>query len=316
MLFRSKVRSVAARGAEVVLHGDTYDEACAEARRLERERHLSFIHPFDDPEVIAGQGTIALEILRQCSEPPDAIYVAVGGGGLIAGIAAYALTRGGSDGGGATTATQPTDTAAALVEIPDVVGQSVDDATAALKAVGLAVLVTKQASNDAPAGQVLGMRPNAGGKVPEGTTVELQVSAGPTTVTVPSVEGSALGDAKAQIEALGLVVEVVEDASDSVAEGNVIITQDKLDASGKKAQRYTAMAKRAVFDNAAGTLKLYGWPEISESLGDHITKQTIAREEGTVITLDRAGKLLVNGYSTSRLLDASDLNQPQRTAPR
>jgi threonine dehydratase len=84
-----KVRSVAARGAEVVLHGDTYDEACAEARRLEQERHLSFIHPFDDPEVIAGQGTIGLEILRQCSEPPDAIYVAVGGGGLIAGVAAY-----------------------------------------------------------------------------------------------------------------------------------------------------------------------------------------------------------------------------------
>ena len=84
-----KVRSVAARGAEVVLHGDTYDEAYAEARRLEGERGLHFIHPFDDPEVIAGQGTIGLEILRQCSEPPDAIYVAVGGGGLIAGIAAY-----------------------------------------------------------------------------------------------------------------------------------------------------------------------------------------------------------------------------------
>jgi threonine dehydratase len=84
-----KVRSVAARGAEVLLHGDTYDEACAEAKRLERERNLTFIHPFDDPEVIAGQGTIALEILRQCSEPPDAIYVAVGGGGLIAGVAAY-----------------------------------------------------------------------------------------------------------------------------------------------------------------------------------------------------------------------------------
>jgi threonine dehydratase len=84
-----KVRSVAARGAEVVLHGDTYDEACEEARRLERERGLTFIHPFDDPDVIAGQGTIALEILRQCSHPPDAIYVAVGGGGLIAGIAAY-----------------------------------------------------------------------------------------------------------------------------------------------------------------------------------------------------------------------------------
>jgi threonine dehydratase len=84
-----KVRSVAARGAEVVLHGDTYDEAYGEARRLEAERGLSFIHPFDDPDVIAGQGTIGLEILRQCSEPPDAIYVAVGGGGLIAGIAAY-----------------------------------------------------------------------------------------------------------------------------------------------------------------------------------------------------------------------------------
>jgi threonine dehydratase len=84
-----KVRSVAARGAEVVLHGDNYDAACEEARRLERERGLTFIHPFDDPDVIAGQGTIALEILRQCSEPPDAIYVAVGGGGLIAGIGAY-----------------------------------------------------------------------------------------------------------------------------------------------------------------------------------------------------------------------------------
>jgi threonine dehydratase len=84
-----KVRSVVARGAEVVLHGDTYDEAYAEARRLEAVRGLTFIHPFDDPEVIAGQGTIGLEILRQCSDPPDGIYVAVGGGGLIAGIAAY-----------------------------------------------------------------------------------------------------------------------------------------------------------------------------------------------------------------------------------
>ena len=84
-----KVRSVKARGAEVVLYGDNYDAACGEARRLEAELGLSFIHPFDDPDVIAGQGTIALEILRQCSEPPDAIYVAVGGGGLIAGIAAY-----------------------------------------------------------------------------------------------------------------------------------------------------------------------------------------------------------------------------------
>lgn len=84
-----KVRSVGARGAEVVLHGDNYDEAYAESRRLEAERGLTFIHPFDDPDVIAGQGTIAVEILRQVSTPPDAIYVAVGGGGLIAGIASY-----------------------------------------------------------------------------------------------------------------------------------------------------------------------------------------------------------------------------------
>ncbi len=84
-----KVRAVAARGAEVVLHGDNYDAACAEATRLATERGLTFIHPFDDPDVIAGQGTIGLEILRQCSEPPDAIYIAVGGGGLIAGIGAY-----------------------------------------------------------------------------------------------------------------------------------------------------------------------------------------------------------------------------------
>jgi threonine dehydratase len=72
-----------------VLFGDNYDAAYKEALRLGSERGLCFIHPFDDPDVIAGQGTIGMEILRQCSEPPDAIYVAVGGGGLIAGIAAY-----------------------------------------------------------------------------------------------------------------------------------------------------------------------------------------------------------------------------------
>ena len=84
-----KVRAVAGRGAEVVLHGDTYDAACEEARRLEAERGYSFIHPFDDPDVIAGQGTIALELVRQCSQPPDVVYVAVGGGGLIAGVASF-----------------------------------------------------------------------------------------------------------------------------------------------------------------------------------------------------------------------------------
>ena len=87
-----KVKAVAARGAEVVLHGDTYDAAYGEARRLEKDLGLTFIHPFDDPDVIAGQGTIALELVRQCSRPPDVIYVAVGGGGLIAGIGALIKT--------------------------------------------------------------------------------------------------------------------------------------------------------------------------------------------------------------------------------
>ena len=84
-----KVRAVAARGAEVVLHGDTYDAAYERARQLEAEHGFSFIHPFDDPDVIAGQGTIALELVRQCSTPPDVVYVAVGGGGLIAGVASF-----------------------------------------------------------------------------------------------------------------------------------------------------------------------------------------------------------------------------------
>ncbi len=84
-----KVQAVRGRGAEVVLHGETYDEAYAEAMRRSESDGLCFIHPFDDPEVIAGQGTIGMEILRQIPQPPDAIYVAVGGGGLIGGIAAY-----------------------------------------------------------------------------------------------------------------------------------------------------------------------------------------------------------------------------------
>jgi threonine dehydratase len=84
-----KVNAVKARGAEVVLHGDTYDDAYAYARQLEVEKGLTFIHPFDDPDVIAGQGTIAMEILRQYQQPIHAIFVAIGGGGLISGIAAY-----------------------------------------------------------------------------------------------------------------------------------------------------------------------------------------------------------------------------------
>jgi threonine dehydratase len=84
-----KVQAVAARGAEVVLKGDSYDEAYAHAMLLQKKRHLTFVHPFDDPEVIAGAGTIGMEILRQHPQPIHAIFVAVGGGGLISGIAAY-----------------------------------------------------------------------------------------------------------------------------------------------------------------------------------------------------------------------------------
>ena len=84
-----KVDAVRALGAEVVLFGDSYSDAHAHARQLEAERGLTFVHPFDDPDVIAGQGTIAMEILRQHQGPIDAIFVAVGGGGLISGIAAY-----------------------------------------------------------------------------------------------------------------------------------------------------------------------------------------------------------------------------------
>jgi threonine dehydratase len=84
-----KVDAVEALGATVILHGDTYDDACAYARQLEAEKGLTFVHPFDDPDVIAGQGTIGMEILRQCQQPIHAIFVAIGGGGLISGIAAY-----------------------------------------------------------------------------------------------------------------------------------------------------------------------------------------------------------------------------------
>jgi threonine dehydratase len=84
-----KINAVAARGAEVILWGETYDDAYAYACQLGTERGLTFIHPFDDPDVIAGQGTIGMEILRQYQQPIHAIFVAIGGGGLIAGIAAY-----------------------------------------------------------------------------------------------------------------------------------------------------------------------------------------------------------------------------------
>jgi threonine dehydratase len=87
-----KIDAVRARGGEVVLFGDSFDEACAHAEVLEKTEKLTFVHPFDDPEVIAGQGTVAMEILRQHSRhngPITAVFCAIGGGGLAAGVAAY-----------------------------------------------------------------------------------------------------------------------------------------------------------------------------------------------------------------------------------
>lgn len=86
---RIKVDAVAARGAEVVLHGDSYSDAYVHAMKVKRKHGLTFVHPYDDPDVIAGQGTIGMEILRQSRRKVDAIFVPVGGGGLIAGIAVY-----------------------------------------------------------------------------------------------------------------------------------------------------------------------------------------------------------------------------------
>ncbi|HFD80922.1 MAG TPA: threonine ammonia-lyase, biosynthetic [Gammaproteobacteria bacterium] len=84
-----KVKAVQAMGGRTLLHGDTYDEAYAHALQLAEERGMVFIHPYDDPEVIAGQGTIAMEMLQQHRDHLHAIFVPVGGGGLIAGVAAY-----------------------------------------------------------------------------------------------------------------------------------------------------------------------------------------------------------------------------------
>lgn len=84
-----KVDAVRALGGRAVLHGDTFDDAHLHARRIGAAEARVFIHPYDDPDVIAGQGTIAAEILRQSRQPIDAVFVPVGGGGLIAGVAAY-----------------------------------------------------------------------------------------------------------------------------------------------------------------------------------------------------------------------------------
>jgi threonine dehydratase len=84
-----KVQAVRALGARTVLHGDSYDEAFAHSQQLIAEQGMTFIHPFDDPDVIAGQGTIGMELLRQHPDPVHAVFVPVGGGGLIAGVGAW-----------------------------------------------------------------------------------------------------------------------------------------------------------------------------------------------------------------------------------
>ncbi|MDO8419006.1 MAG: threonine ammonia-lyase, biosynthetic, partial [Rubrivivax sp.] len=84
-----KIDAVHALGGEVVLQGDSYSDAYTHALALQQAQGLTFVHPFDDPDVIAGQGTVAMEILRQHQGPIDAVFVAIGGGGLISGVAAY-----------------------------------------------------------------------------------------------------------------------------------------------------------------------------------------------------------------------------------
>ena len=89
-----KVQAVMDLGGEVVLHGDDYDSAFDRAQQLVRERNFVYVHAFDDPDVIAGQGTIGMEIMRQCGGDLDAVFVPVGGGGLIAGSATIAKELG------------------------------------------------------------------------------------------------------------------------------------------------------------------------------------------------------------------------------
>ena len=84
-----KIEAVKALGGDVVLAGESYSDAYQHAAMLEKKNGMTFVHPFDDPDVIAGQGTIAMEMLRQHQGPLDAVFVAIGGGGLIAGVANY-----------------------------------------------------------------------------------------------------------------------------------------------------------------------------------------------------------------------------------
>ncbi|RYF45744.1 MAG: threonine ammonia-lyase, biosynthetic, partial [Comamonadaceae bacterium] len=84
-----KIDAVRRLGGEVVLFGESFTDAYGHAKDIEKAQKLTFVHPFDDPDVIAGQGTIGMEILRQHPGPIDAVFCAIGGGGLISGVAAY-----------------------------------------------------------------------------------------------------------------------------------------------------------------------------------------------------------------------------------
>lgn len=84
-----KVEAVRSLRAKVILHGDSYDEAALHAQQLVQQKGFTYVHPFDDPDVIAGQGTVGMEIVRQHQAPLDVLFVPVGGGGLLAGVAAY-----------------------------------------------------------------------------------------------------------------------------------------------------------------------------------------------------------------------------------
>ena len=84
-----KVAAVKRRGSKVILYGDRFDDSCLQAQQIAADKGYIFIHPYDDPDVIAGQGTIGMEILRQHTDPIHAVFIPVGGGGLIAGVAAY-----------------------------------------------------------------------------------------------------------------------------------------------------------------------------------------------------------------------------------
>ena len=145
------------------------------------------------------------------------LLIAIGVIALAIAAGVFAFTRG--DGGGSTT--QPT-TTSALVEIPDLAGQTQDAATATLKGLGFDVLVTEQPSTTVPEGTVIGTRPNAGGKVPTGTTIELQVSSGPKAVPVPDVVNATQQDAVDALTALGLNAKIVDGDSDTVPQGSVI----------------------------------------------------------------------------------------------